>query len=592
MKAVSFLIAWLSMSAQERSLESGFSNAPHRKWYGAEACAFEDELANYRPQRIEDAVAEASAGFGNAPFLTTVLPNGLSATMSFAEADRQSANLARYFREVLDLPPGTVIAVQSPNCISYVVCLLGVLRAGLVLSNVNPLYTEGETRRQLRDCQAQVLIGSNLFAETVERATEGTQVRHVISISLTDFFPAFQKAGLDFLLKNVKHMARPLKCRHVTLQEALSAGSQFAVPVKAYTEHLPARRDTIYQYSGGTTGVSKGVRLTEAGLVSNIDQFSALVPDVLSLRGETMLLVLPVYHVFGLFASIIALRNGVHVVLAPSPKPLSNLRKAFEKFRPAMFPGVNSLFAKLMDEPWFCAAAPELKLTISGAAALDPAIGTRWKDMTGSAIVEGYGMTEATTLLSINPPDERGRPGTAGLPLPGTEIAILKEDGSLAAPGEIGEVIACGPQLMKGYLFRPDETRGAFRDGWMRTGDIGLLDEDGYLKIVDRAKDMVLVGGFNVFPNEVDEVLSVCPGVLEAASAGVPAGNGDEELHAFVVRRDPALTAADVLAHCSQHLTGYKRPRKIHFVDELPKSPIGKILRRELRAMLAAKAAA
>lgn len=580
------------MSAQYRSHDSASTGAPYHKWYGAEALRFEEGLANYRPQRIEDAVAAATAEFGSQPFLTTVLPNGISTTISFSEADRQSANLARYFREVLNLAPGTVVAVQSPNCISYVVCLLGILRAGLVLSNVNPLYTEGETRRQLRDCQAQVLIGSNLFAETIERATAGTQVRHVISVSLTDFYPAFQKAGLDFLLKNVKHMARPLKCRHVTLQEALSAGAQFAAPARSYTEHLPARRDTIYQYSGGTTGTSKGVRLTEAGLISNIDQFVSLAPGMLDLRGETMLLVLPVYHVFGLFASIIALRNGVHLVLAPSPKPLSNLRKAFEKFRPAMFPGVNSLFAKLMDEPWFCAAAPELKLTISGAAALDPTIGARWKDMTGSAIVEGYGMTEATTLLSINPPDERGRPGTAGLPLPGTEIAILKDDGTVASTGEVGEVIARGPQIMKGYLFRPDETRGAFREGWMRTGDIGVLDEDGYLKIVDRAKDMVLVGGFNVFPNEVDEVLTACPGVLEAASAGVPAGNSEEELHAFVVRRDPSLTAADVLAHCSQHLTGYKRPRKIHFVDELPKSPIGKILRRELRAMLAAKTAA
>ena len=565
--------------------------AAHRKWYNPEAAAFEDGLEEFSPERIEDIVCAGAGLFGNSPFLTTVLPNGMSATLSFEDVEHHSANLARYLRETLNLAPGSVVAVQSPNCVSYVVCLLGILRAGLVLSNVNPLYTEAETRRQLRDCRARVLIGSTLFAETIERAVVGTDVQHVISVSLTDFFPAFQRAGLDFLLSKVKRMARPLEIRHVTMQEALSVGAQYGWPVEQYTSRLPSGRDTVYQYSGGTTGTSKGVRLSEANLITNIDQFVALAPGLKDLRGETMLLVLPVYHVFGLFASIIALRNGVHVVLAPSPRPLSNLKKAFEKFRPRLFPGVNTLFAKLMEEPWFKASPPELLLTISGAAALDPLTGQRWQEMTGSEIIEGYGMTEATTLLAINPPDARKRPGYAGLPLPGTEIAILKEDGSFAVAGEVGEIVARGPQMMSGYLHRPDETNAAFLNGWMRTGDIGVLDTDGYLKIVDRAKDMVLVGGFNVFPNEVDEVLNSCPGVLEAASAGIPVGGSEEELHAFVVRRDPSLTAADVMAHCGQHLTGYKRPRKIHFVDELPKSPIGKILRRELRVMMAKPAA-
>ncbi|MFN7179538.1 AMP-binding protein [Hyphomonas sp.] len=579
------------MSALERPQHQPQRAAPHRKWFNPEAAAFEDGLQDFTPERIEDIVCAGAGLFGNSPFLTTVLPNGMSATLSFKQVEQQSGYLARYFRETLNLAPGTVVAVQSPNCISYVVCLLGILRAGLVLSNVNPLYTEAETRRQLRDCRARVLIGSTLFADTIERAVEGTEVQHVISVSLTDFFPAFQRAGLDFLLSKVKRMARPLEIRHVKMQEALSVGAQYGWPVEQYTSRLPSGRDTVYQYSGGTTGTSKGVRLSEANLITNIDQFVALAPGLKDLRGETMLLVLPVYHVFGLFASIIALRNGVHVVLAPSPRPLSNLKKAFEKFRPRLFPGVNTLFSKLMEEPWFKASPPELMLTISGAAALDPQIGQRWQEMTGSEIIEGYGMTEATTLLAINPPDARKRPGYAGLPLPGTEIAILRDDGSFADAGEVGEIVARGPQLMSGYLHRPDETNAAYLNGWMRTGDIGVLDTDGYLKIVDRAKDMVLVGGFNVFPNEVDEVLNACPGVLEAASAGIPVGGSEEELHAFVVRRDPSLTAADVMAHCSQHLTGYKRPRKIHFVDELPKSPIGKILRRELRVMVAKPAA-
>ncbi|MEQ9506395.1 MAG: AMP-binding protein [Hyphomonas sp.] len=559
----------------------------HLRAYNAEAAAFQAGLADYAPMRLETILQSAVQQHGDQPFLTTSLPNGLSATLTFAEVDQHAANLARYFREVLKLAPGTVVAVQSPNCISYVVCLLGILRAGLVLSNVNPLYTESETRRQLRDCQAEVLIGSTLFADAMDVAARGTSVKQVISVSLTDFFPGLKRQVLGVMLRHVKHLERPLKCEHVTLRDALARGSKFSSPVEAYTQDLPDDRDSIYQYSGGTTGTSKGVRLSVAGLITNIDQFVSLVPKLETMQRTTMLLALPVYHVFGLFASVIALRYGVHVVLVPSPRPLSNLQKSFEKFRPDIFPGVNSLFAKLMEEPWFRDNPPKLPLTISGAAALDPLIGKRWRDMTGTEVIEGYGMTEATTLLTVNPPDARERPGTAGLPLPGTEIAILLEDGRLGVAGDVGEVVAKGPQLMSGYLRRPEETAAAFLHGWMRTGDIGKLDEDGYLTIVDRAKDMVLVGGFNVFPNEVDEVLNACPGVLEAASAGIKAAHSEEELHAFVVRRDASLTTEDVLAHTARHLTGYKRPRKVHFVNELPKSPIGKILRRELRVLVA-----
>ena len=575
------------MSAAELN-SIAVSGAPaHVRAYNDEALAFQDALGTYKAERLEDILQNAARRHAQRPFLTTALPNGLSATLTFSDVECASAHLARYFREVLQLKPGTVVAVQSPNCIGYVVCLLGILRAGLILSNVNPLYTPSETRRQLRDCKAEVLIGSTLFADSIDAAVEGTSVRQVLSISLADFFPGLARHGIGFLLQRVKKLERPLEIRHVTLHEAIQVGSQFSTSVGLYTENLSADRDSIYQYSGGTTGTSKGVRLTEAGLVTNIDQFVSLAPGLADLEGQTMLLALPVYHVFGLFASVVALRHGVHVVLVPSPRPLSNLKKSFEKFKPTIFPGVNTLFSRLMEEPWFKANPPSLSLTISGAAALDPVIGKNWRAMTRSQIIEGYGMTEATTLLAINPPDSRERPGTAGLPLPGTEIAILLENGAFGAPGETGEIVARGPQLMKGYLHRPDETAASYVGGWMRTGDIGVIDQDGYLTIVDRAKDMVLVGGFNVFPNEVDEVLNACPGVLEAASAGIKVVHSEEELHAFVVRRDASLTAQDVLAHCARHLTGYKRPRTVHFVSELPKSPIGKILRRELRVLAA-----
>jgi long-chain acyl-CoA synthetase len=573
------------MLARDLTSALPVSQPPHLKAYNDEAHAFHASLAGYVPMKLEEIMRLAASSYADMPFLTTSLPNGMSTTLTFEDVEQQSANLARYFREVLKLEAGTVVAVQSPNCIGYVVSLLAILRAGLVLSNVNPLYTESETRRQLRDCKAEVLIGSVLFAETIDAAISGTEVKHVIALSLGDFFPAVKRSLLDVMLRHVKRMETRLECQHVSLQKAIELGSRHAAPVSSYTDSLPVNRDSIYQYSGGTTGTSKGVRLTEAGLVTNIDQFVSLSPELATMRGRTMLLVLPVYHVFGLFASVIALRYGVHVVLAPSPRPLSNLKKTFEKFEPTLLPGVNTLFSKLMDEPWFREDPPQLALTISGAAALDPNIRKRWCAMTSTRIVEGYGMTEATTLLTINPPDARERPGTAGLPLPGTEIAILMEDGSFGVAGDIGEIVARGPQLMNGYLHRPDETAASFVNGWMRTGDIGTLDADGYLTIVDRAKDMVLVGGFNVFPNEVDEVLNACPGIVEAASAGIKVANSEEELHAFVVRRDSGLTAQDVISHCAQHLTGYKRPRVVHFVDELPKSPIGKILRRELRVL-------
>ncbi len=561
-----------------------YDNEPsHLKSYNQEAMEFHMGLEDYRPQRLEQILEQATRTYAEDPLLTTALPNGMSTTLSFTQVEAASAGLAHYFRDVLKLETGDVVAIQSPNCISYIIALLGILRAGLILSNVNPLYTEHETRHQLRDSGAKVLIGSTVFADTVEKAVEGTGVEHVIAVSLTDFFPPLKRACVDFLLNRVKHVARPLGVPHVRLEQAIKQGSACTAEVSDYTRALNPDRDTIYQYSGGTTGASKGVRLTEAGLVTNIDQFLALAPGLREMERETMVLALPVYHVFGLLASVMSIQHGVHIVLIPSPRPLSNLKAAFAKFQPKLFPGVNTLFAKLMEEPWFKANPPELSLTISGAAALDPVVGENWCEMTGAKVIEGYGMTEATTLLSMNPPDERTKPGSAGLPLPGTQIAILKDDQTFAAPDEIGEIVAQGPQIMSGYLNRPDETRASQFGGWMRTGDIGKLDEQGYLHIVDRAKDMVLVGGFNVFPNEVDEVLNACPGVLEAASAGIAKGACEEELHAFVVRRDMSLSTEDVSGHCAQYLTGYKRPRKVHFVEELPKSPIGKILRRELK---------
>jgi len=572
------------MSAVSQFAPVPFEDQPILDFYNPEAAAFQAQLGQYVPRRIETLIEQAATDFGKEPFLTTALPNGASATLNFAEVDKHSANLARYLREELQLQKGDVVAIQSPNCISNVLAMLAVLRAGLLLTNINPMYTAHETRRQLRDSQVKVLITSSLFPEVTEEAVEGTVVETVIALSLTDFFSPMKKTAMDFVLQHVKKMGRPLNIEHVSMAHALKYGAVHDTPMSLYALDRDANDDAIFQYSGGTTGISKGVRLTEAGIVTNVEQFASLSPHMIDAAGQTMLLVLPVYHVFGMFSSVIALRNAAHLVLVPSPKPLSNLKAAFRKFRPSAFPGVSTLFAKLMDEKWFYENPPQLTLTISGAMGLNQEVRKAWTGLTGSSVIEGYGMTETTTLISVNPPDQRTRAGSVGMPLPGTAVSILREDGSFAAPGEIGEIVVAGPQVMAGYLGRPETTAAAFHVGWMKTGDVGYLDDEGFLFLVDRIKDMLLVGGFNVFPNEIDAVLAEHPGIEEAAVAGVSDGNMGDTMHAFVVRRDPDLTAADVMAHCASCLTAYKRPRKVHFVDELPKSAIGKVVRRELRA--------
>ncbi len=533
--------------------------------------------------RLHDKIFAAESAFGDAPFLTTALPNGQSQTTDFKTAIQSAQKLARFLREDLGYEQGDVVAIQSPNCTSYIVSLLGVYLAGLTITNVNPLYTAAETRRQLKDSQARCLIGSTIFSEMMEAAIEGTNVDQVIAISLTDFFSPLSRSFLDFMLQKVKKLDRPFAGNHIRLTQILAQDTPHRV---RYVDSLAPTRDAIYQYSGGTTGISKGVRLTEHGLMSNIAQFALASPELLDTPRQTMLLALPVYHVFGMLASVIAITNGGHLVLIPNPRPLTNMKAAFKKFKPDYFPGVNTLFEKLLEEDWFQQYGRSLKITISGAAALHDHVARKWMDATGSNIIEGYGMTEATTLIAVRDHSRPAAKGSAGAPLPGTEVRILSNDALTLAPNIVGEIVISGPQVMTGYLGREQETSAAYHGDWFKTGDMGQFDQNGDLHIVDRCKDMVLVSGFNVFPNEVDEVLTACPGVGEAASAGMRSEDGNEELHAFVVKSDDALGETDILAHCRDHLTGYKVPRAVHFIDELPKNPIGKILRRKLHECL------
>lgn len=533
--------------------------------------------------RLHDKVTRALSDYATHPFLTTALPTGHSETTDFQTAIQSAQKLAAYLRNDLGYEEGDVVAIQSPNCTSYIVSLLGVFLAGLTVTNVNPLYTAAETRRQLKDSGARCVIGSTIFSEMIEEAIVDTPVDHVIAISVTDFFAGLPRRGLNFLLRHVKKLDRAFEGPHATLIDILAKADSVDPADMSRVAHLAADRDTIYQYSGGTTGVSKGVRLTEQGLMSNIAQFALASPELLNTPNQTMLLALPVYHVFGMLASVIAITNGGHLVLIPNPRPLTNMKPAFEKFKPDVFPGVNTLFEKLLDEDWFTKAGQSLKITISGAAALHDHTAQKWMTATGSNIIEGYGMTEATTLIAVRDHSQSTAKGAAGTPLPGTEVGILQNDHVTTAPDQVGEIVISGPQVMKGYLGRENETQNSYHANWFKTGDMGRFDDNGELHIVDRCKDMVLVSGFNVFPNEVDAILSTCPGIAEAASAGIRTESGAEELQAFVVASDPDLSAEAVLAHCRNNLTGYKVPRKVQFIDELPKNPIGKILRRKLQ---------
>ncbi|MEO0607581.1 MAG: AMP-binding protein [Pseudomonadota bacterium] len=539
-----------------------------------------DALA-LNPSRLHDKIFEAEQDFADHPFLTTALPTGHNETTDFKTAIGAAQALAVYLRETLGYEQGDVVAIQSPNCTSYIVSLLGVYLAGLTITNVNPLYTAAETRRHLKDSGARCVIGSTIFSEMIEAAIkDGTQVDKVIAISVTDFFKPMTRGVLNLLLRRVKKLDRPFQGAHTRLIDIVSEQPEARVD---YVSALAPTRDTIYQYSGGTTGVSKGVRLTEQGLMSNIAQFAQAAPELLNTPTQTMLLALPVYHVFGMLASVIAITNGGHLVLIPNPRPLTNMKPAFKTFKPDYFPGVNTLFEKLLDEDWFLEHGTSLKITISGAAALHDHTAKRWMEATGSNIIEGYGMTEATTLIAVRDHSLSQTAGSAGFPLPGTDVRILSNDAVTQAPDIVGEIVISGPQIMSGYLGREQETKASYHRNWLKTGDMGKFDENGELHIVDRCKDMVLVSGFNVFPNEVDAVLSACPGLVEAATAGIRTKDGAEELHAFVVKGDEALSELAVLSYCRDHLTGYKVPRRVHFIDELPKNPIGKIIRRRLQ---------
>ena len=532
-------------------------------------------------------IREAATRFADKPAFTLYLPNGTQGTLSYGEIDHLSDAFATYLREVAGFKPGDRIALQMPNCLAYPVAVFGCLKAGLVMANTNPLYTPAEMTHQFNDSGAVGLIAIDVFGKKVSEVLPQTKIRQVVLVSIPDLLPPMKRFVVRTVQKYVKKMIPPITFAHVTFPDALKQGAarlKAGADVQGYAASLNLDSIAALQYTGGTTGVSKGAVLTHRNLLANVVASLEMWKPYLHYGAEVMLTALPLYHIFAFTANLMVFfAVGGRNILIPSPRPFTNLRLAMEQEPITWFTGINTLFIALMNEPWFQAKKDwKLSGTVAGGMALVPAVGERWQTLTRTPIYQGYGLTETSPVVTLVP-FHRSKMDSIGVPLPGTDVRLVDDVGTDVPPGTPGELIVRGPQVMQGYWQRPDETAQVIKDGWLYTGDVATMDEDGYFKIVDRKKDMILVSGFNVYPNEVEAIVAEHPGVAEVCVLGTPDPLCGEAVVAFIIRKDPSLTADQVRQHAKSKLTNYKVPRTIVFRDELPKSNVGKILRKDLK---------
>ena len=532
-----------------------------------EACASLKDLLSTRCTRFAELPAYSSMG----------------TTLSFRQLDEASRAFAAWLQKAARLQHGDRVALMLPNLLQYPVALFGILRAGLVVVNVNPLYTPRELKHQLDDSGATAIVVLENFAHTLEQVIGSTAVRTVITTQVGDLLPPFKRWLTNAVVKRVKKLVPAWQLdAAVDFRRVLSAGRALTLDEVALGHDDLA----FLQYTGGTTGVAKGAMLSHGNMVANVLQVAAWIGPGMQEGAETLVIPLPLYHVFALTGALSFFSTGTQTVLVANPRDLPAFIQVLKASRPTAIIGVNTLFRALLEAPGFAEVdLIGLKLAVAGGMAVQQTVAHRWKQATGVPLVEGYGLTESAPVAIANPIDIAEWSGGIGVPLPSTEAAILDIEGQPLPPGHVGEIALRGPQVMKGYWNRPEDTAQVLRaGGWMRTGDMGTMDEHGSFRLTDRKKDMIVVSGFKVFPNEVEDVLALHPGVLEAAVIGVPNERAGEAVKAVVVRKDPALTEADLVAHCRLHLTGYKVPHIVEFRSEpLPKSNIGKILRRELR---------
>ncbi len=517
-----------------------------------------------------------------ATFRTEAACSSVGHTLSYAELDRLSAQFAGWLQYGAGLDRGDRVAIQMPNLIQYLVVCLGALRAGMVVVNTNPLYTERELEHQLTDAGVRVMVVQANVAQTAAAVLPRTGVERVVVTEIADLHPQPKRSLINFLVKYVKKMVPPFHIPEaLKLNEVLKAGA--ATPFQAVT--LAPSDLAMLQYTGGTTGVAKGAMLTHGNLVANVLQSDAFFKTHdMEGRGQTILQPLPVYHIYAFTASMYALRIGAHTAFVPNPRDLPSVVKACGDYRPALFCGLNTLFVALCNNVAFRSLDfSNLQITLSGGMALTQDAARRWQEVTGCEVSEGYGLTETSPTVSGNPGNNQ-QIGTIGVPVPSTEIQIRDNEGNVLGVDEPGELCVRGPQVMAGYWQRPEATAEAIdSEGWFATGDIALVQPDGYLRIVDRKKDMIVVSGFNVYPNELEDVLVAHPDVVECAAVGIPSESTGEAIRMFVVRNNPELTEAAIRDFMRESLTGYKLPKSVVFKDDLPKTAVGKILRRELR---------
>jgi long-chain acyl-CoA synthetase len=507
-------------------------------------------------------------------------------SLTFGQVDALSRRLGAWLQG-RGLQKGARVALMMPNVLQYPVALAAVLRAGYTVVNVNPLYTARELAHQLNDSGAEAIIILENFATTLEQVAASTGVRHIIVASMGDLLGGPKGAIVNFIIRNVKKMVPAYRLPHaVPFKRALAEGSRMTLTPAQLTHEDVA----FLQYTGGTTGVSKGATLTHRNVLANVLQSEAWAQPALKRAPQNEPLIylcaLPLYHIFALTACcLMGMRMGATNILIPNPRDIPGLVKELSKYKVNVFPAVNTLYNALLHNPDFAKLDfSGLMVCNGGGMAVQRAVAEQWLQVTGCPIVEGYGLSETSPVATCNPTDTPAFSGTIGLPLPSTEVAILDDAGQPLPPGQVGEIAIRGPQVMAGYWNRPDETAKVMTpDGFFKTGDIGIADERGYIRIVDRKKDMILVSGFNVYPNEIEDVLAAHPGVLESACVGVPDSNSGEAVKVYVVRKDSALTSSQLMDYCREQLTGYKRPKYIEFRNELPKTNVGKILRRELR---------
>ena len=506
--------------------------------------------------------------------------------VSYAETDRVSKAFGAYLQS-LGLVKGDRVAIMMPNVPQYPAVVAGILRAGLVVVNVNPLYTARELEHQLKDSGAKAIVIIENFAHTLEQCIAATPVKHVVLAAMGDRLGLLKGALVNYVVRNVKKMVPAFN-----LPQAVRFNDAIARGARSELKRPDIQPDdmAVLQYTGGTTGVSKGAVLLHRNIIANVLQSEVWNEPVMKLvpAGEqpTAICALPLYHIFAFTVNMmLSLRVGGKTILIPNPRDLPAVLKELSKHRFHSFPAVNTLFNGLANHPDFNTVDwSHLKVSVGGGMAVQGAVAKLWLDKTGCPICEGYGLSETSPSASCNPTNSKSFTGTIGVPLPGTRMKCLDDDGNEVPVGQPGEIAIQGPQVMAGYWQRPDETAKVMTaDGFFKTGDIGVMDERGFFKIVDRKKDMVLVSGFNVYPNEVEDVVAQLPGVLECAVVGVPDNKTGEAVKLVIVKKDAALTEAQVRDYCRANLTGYKQPKVIEFRTELPKTPVGKILRRELR---------